>query len=273
MRYYETEPEAVYQQVAREHTTQWSDAFEPGHPGGFDDFPNRAFLERVLPELGGVADVLEYGCGTGPAACFLAQRGLRVDAVDVSPEAIRLARLFADERGLLVNFAVQDVCRWPAADKRYDLVVDSYCLQNIVLDEDRAALFRGARDRLAPTGHYLISTALYEPDRVYGNGLRYDAATGVCYREGLPYRRHLTAAALHAELTAAGFTVLSLIDGNVVSRRASGDHRSRAGAGGDTGRREQRAAVGDRVLHAVPVVVAGGVDRPGAADHLHHRAR
>ncbi|WP_433167441.1 class I SAM-dependent methyltransferase [Kribbella sp. CA-247076] len=220
MRYYEVEPAAVYRQVARDHMTQWSDAFEPGRPGGFDDFPNRAFLERVLPELRGITDVLEYGCGTGPAACFLASRGLRVDAVDLDPQAIGLARQFAEERGLRVNFGVQDVCRWPAADQRYDLVVDSYCLQNIVLDEDRAAVFRGVRDRLAPAGRYLISTALYTPDRVYDEELQYDSATGICYRDGLPYRRHLTAAALRAELTKAGFTVLLLTGGDVVARAA-----------------------------------------------------
>jgi 2-polyprenyl-3-methyl-5-hydroxy-6-metoxy-1,4-benzoquinol methylase len=111
MRYYEVEPESVYRQVAREHKTQWSDVFAPERGGGFDEFPNRAFLERVLPELGDPVDVLEYGCGTGPAACFLAERGLRVDAVDLIPEAIELARQFAHERGLRVNFAVQDVCR------------------------------------------------------------------------------------------------------------------------------------------------------------------
>ena len=64
MRYYELEPEAVYRQIARDHKTQWSDVFEPVR--GFDEFPNRAFLERVLSELGDVVDVLEYGCGTGP---------------------------------------------------------------------------------------------------------------------------------------------------------------------------------------------------------------
>src|SRR5579875_2087990 len=146
MRYYAIEPEAVYRQIAHDRLSQWSDAFEP-QPGGFAEFPNRAFLERSLPALGGAGDVLEYGCGTGPAACFLAEHGFRVDAVDLSAEAIALARRFAAARGLRINFSVQDVCRWPSpAEKRYDVIVDSYCLQNIVLDEDRAAVFRGVRE-------------------------------------------------------------------------------------------------------------------------------
>jgi 2-polyprenyl-3-methyl-5-hydroxy-6-metoxy-1,4-benzoquinol methylase len=217
VRYYAVEPESVYRQIALEHKTQWSDVFEPEQGGEFEEFPNRSFLERILPELGDPTEVLEYGCGTGPAACFLAQRGLRVDAVDLIPEAIELARRFAAERGLQINFAVQDVCRWPTSvEKYYDLIVDSYCLQNIVLDDDRSAVFRGVRDRLRPGGHYLISTALYDPDRLYGKDFRYDQATGICYHGSLPYRRHRTPAALHEELTRAGFDVLSHIGNDLV---------------------------------------------------------
>jgi len=151
----------------------------------------------------------------------MAGRGFRVDAVDLIPEAVELARGFAAELGVRVEFWVQDVCRWPAVvEKQYDVVVDSYCLQNIVLDEDRAALFRGVRDRLAPGGRYLISTALYDVDRVYGEGFRYDAVTGICYRGELPYRRHLTPAALRAELSGAGFEVLSFGGNNLVCARA-----------------------------------------------------
>ncbi|GAB3948044.1 hypothetical protein GCM10029976_078410 [Kribbella albertanoniae] len=219
MRYYEVEARVVYGQVEREGLTQWNEVFEGG--GRFEDFPNRGFLDGVLDELAVGGRVLEYGCGTGPAACFLAGLGFRVDAVDVSPEAIALAKGFAAERGVRVDFAVQDVCRWPeVGETRYDVVLDSYCLQNIVLDEDRAAVFRGVRGRLLPGGRYLISTALYDVDRVYGEEFRYDAVTGISYRGELPYRRHLTPSALRAELVDAGFEVLSFSGTNLVCARA-----------------------------------------------------
>ncbi|GAA1669135.1 hypothetical protein GCM10009745_09490 [Kribbella yunnanensis] len=218
MRYYEVEARAVYRRVVREGWTQWNEVFEGG--GGFADFPNRGFLEGVVGELAVGGRVLEYGCGTGPAACFLAGLGFRVDAVDLIPEAIALAERFAEELGVRVNFGVQDVCRWPAeVETRYDVVLDSFCLQNIVLDEDRAAVFRGVRDRLLPGGRYLISTALYDEDRGYGEEFRYDAVTGICYRGELPYRRHLRPAALRAELVAAGFEVLSFSGNNLVCAR------------------------------------------------------
>jgi 2-polyprenyl-3-methyl-5-hydroxy-6-metoxy-1,4-benzoquinol methylase len=180
MRYYYAEHQAAYQRVEREGLTQWNDLFEDDRTNDFEVFPNRAFLERALPEP--PADVLEYGCGTGAAACFLAARGFHVDALDLIPEAITLARRFADERGLQVNFSVQDFCAMPAGTKRYDVILDSYCLQSIVTDADRSAVFTAVRNRLKPTGRYIISTAMYDPDRVYEDDFRYDPTTGICYQ-------------------------------------------------------------------------------------------
>lgn len=228
-KYYWEEHEHGYQRAERVGLAGWNEL----HGGrGFENFSSRGFLERALgmvslPAAAGETDVLEYGCGTGPGACFLAARGFRVDAVDLSPTAIGLARRFAAERGLTVNFAVQDVCE--AADepvkKRYDLIVDSFCLQSVVTDEDRAKGFAFVRGRLKPTGSYLISTAMYDDGRTYEVDERYDRETGIVYLrvrgdperyEGavrigdawwLPNRRHLTPSALRGELEAAGFRV------------------------------------------------------------------
>ncbi|WP_152360800.1 class I SAM-dependent methyltransferase [Microlunatus speluncae] len=227
MRYYQAEHEAAYRRIRQAGHTQWNDLFEAS--GGFEQFPNRPFLERILPELElpAAAEVLEYGCGTGPAACFLAARGFRVHAIDLIPDAIMIARRLAAERGLEVDFEVQDVCALAAESsaRRYDLVLDSFCLQSIVLDEDRRAVFAAVRDRLKPTGYYVISTATHDPDRGYDPGT-YDVATGINYQElpegdatvdgatmingrwHQPHRRHLTAPALRAELISAGFRVL-----------------------------------------------------------------
>jgi SAM-dependent methyltransferase len=229
-RYYYPEHEAAYLRIEREGLATWGDL----HGGaGFDDFASRDFLERALDVLDlapAQTRVLEYGCGTGPAACFLAGRGYAVDAIDLIPRAIRLARRFARARGLTVNFRVQDICALADAPprKHYGLIMDSYCLQSIVLDEDRARLFAAVRNRLTPNGHYLIATAMFEPDRSY-DGARYEEETGVVYTplggeagaapdvDGavligsswyLPHRRHLKPAALAQELEGAGFRVL-----------------------------------------------------------------
>jgi SAM-dependent methyltransferase len=187
----------------------------------------------VLPDLllpaVNETHVLEYGCGTGPAACFLASMGFQVDAIDLIPRAIVLARSFARRRGLSIRYAVQDVCDLAvnSPETYYDLILDSYCLQSIVTDADRARTFAAVHARLRPSGYYLVSTAMYEPGRRYGNGFHYDDRNGTCYRatgepdgddnETLrigdtayrPYRRHQRPTMLRDELVRAGFRVLS----------------------------------------------------------------
>lgn len=211
-KYYHAEHVAAYERLARRGLSQWGELFEPSAPVEFDQFPNRRFLDRALAELAipAGARVLEYGCGTGPAACHLAALGFEVDAVDLVPRAIELARHFAAERELRIDFAVADICALAEVRSpvRYDVVVDSYCLQSIVTDDDRRQVFTAVRNRLEPTGHYLISTAMYEPARVYDHGSTYDDETGICLDQGLPHRRHLRPAALREELVAQGFRVL-----------------------------------------------------------------
>jgi SAM-dependent methyltransferase len=255
VRYYQAEHESAYREIERLGYTQWNDLFDQSGEWTYDHFQNRAFLERILPQLDlpEASRALEYGCGTGPAACFLAARGFQVDAIDLIPEAITLARRMAEERGVRVAFNVADVCDLPAVPDdyaagrdplahprpgalppkvitgvgSYDLVLDSYCLQSIVTDQDRHAVFAAVRARLKPSGYYVISTALRGPGRKTEPGFHYAESTGIYYREVpagsvgdqvvelggrwyVPHRRHLSADALRDELVSEGFQVLSL---------------------------------------------------------------
>lgn len=222
MRYYEREHVDGYARIRSLGLDQWSDLHEDLE--GYDDFPNRPFLERVLPQItgGDPPQVLEYGCGTGPAACFLADRGYSVRGIDLVPDAIEIARRRAAELGVSVQFEVEDVCEWADATKQYDVVLDSYCLQSIVLDPDRARVLEGVGRRLKPEGRYVLSTSMFSPHRTYGADY-FDSATGIVWTpttgtDGeavriesswyLPHRRHQTADALRVELANAGLVVL-----------------------------------------------------------------
>ena len=235
VRYYQAEHESAYRKIDQLGYTQWNDLFDQGGGWTYDRFQNRAFLERVISRLDlpapSGASVFEYGCGTGPAACFLAARGFQVEAIDLVPEAITIARRMANERGVHVDFSVADICALASepVTRRHDIVLDSFCLQSIVTDRDRGAVFSAVRARLKPGGYYVISTALRVSGRKDGpaSGFCYDASTGIYYREvpagsvaadvveidgrrHIPYRRHLSADALRDELVSAGFHVLSL---------------------------------------------------------------
>jgi ubiquinone/menaquinone biosynthesis C-methylase UbiE len=69
--------------------------------------------------------VLEIGCGAGHLTMELAERGLRVDAVDASPVMVDAAAGRAAERGLSqrVTVGVADVHALPFGSSEFDLVV------------------------------------------------------------------------------------------------------------------------------------------------------
>ena len=246
MKYYYREHIRGYQQVRAEGKTAWA---EIHGCAGFENFASRAFLEKALPLLHFSVPhpmVLEYGCGTGPGACFLAERGFQVDGTDIIPLAIEMAKELAEERNLSIHYEVQDICELPHEGKLYDMIVDSYCLQGIVTDEDRQKVFAAVRARLKAEGYYLISSAIFDESRYRPDDTILDARSGIVYNrygesmiidmqssivyarleEGpddyedaiqiggawyLPVRRHRKPPALKAELEAAGFD-MSYVD-------------------------------------------------------------
>lgn len=55
-----------------------------------------------------VGPILDSGCGTGGTSLYFAARGEQVTGIDFVEEAIRRARVKADERDLHVEFLVKD---------------------------------------------------------------------------------------------------------------------------------------------------------------------
>jgi SAM-dependent methyltransferase len=98
---------------------------------------------------------LELGCGDGLNAIFLASRGCRVTAVDVSPTALEMAREKQREAGVEVAWVEGDVFELPPPPEPYDLVFDRGLLHHLPVFrfEDYKQL---VADRLAPGGHFQL---------------------------------------------------------------------------------------------------------------------
>ena len=83
-------------------------------------------VERCLALLDGVPNprVLDVGAGTGAIALAIADEhpGARVTAIDVSPEALELARENIARTGVVVELVEQDLTGG-LGDAEYDLVV------------------------------------------------------------------------------------------------------------------------------------------------------
>jgi SAM-dependent methyltransferase len=219
MKYYIPEHQLGYQRLAESGKSSWD---ELHGSQGFEDAAIRHCLALALPECRwrrASPLALEYGCGTGPGACYLAERGFTVTGIDLNSTAIELARKEAAKRGLVIGYRVGDVCAMPEqALGHYDLIVDAFCLQSIVTDTDRKAVIGFVKNHLERDGYYLICTAGFRETRSY-EGAHFDPQLGTVYiaaGEGVgiedtveidgllyrPYRLHLRVAQLVEEIAA-----------------------------------------------------------------------
>ncbi|MBB6669245.1 class I SAM-dependent methyltransferase [Cohnella nanjingensis] len=88
------------------------------HPGGFEA-SKRLLRSLEVPSNG---RILEVGCGTGRSACYMAQLGYDVTAVDRNPLMLEKAKRRAWRTGSSVRFTHADAASLPFPDMSFDLV-------------------------------------------------------------------------------------------------------------------------------------------------------
>jgi cyclopropane fatty-acyl-phospholipid synthase-like methyltransferase len=119
-------------------------------------------IDKPQPAFVAIADrvvgpVLDAGCGTGEHALFFAARGLHVIGIDFVEEAIRRARVKAVERGLAVDFRVEDALTLTDWDERVASVLDCGMF-HVFSDVDRRRYVQGLARVLEPGGRLFLAS-------------------------------------------------------------------------------------------------------------------
>ena len=139
----------------RLYGARWADKYDEWHTGLMDDEGSVA----ALYDLAAGGPVLELGVGTGRVAVPLAERGLEVVGVDISPEM--LAKLRAKSSTVT---AVEADMTTVSLEREFAL---AYVVFNsiFVLDtqEEQVRLFRNAAAHLRPGGRFALETAVVGP--------------------------------------------------------------------------------------------------------------
>ena len=121
---------------------------------------SRRCYEGVLNRYGRGTSVLEFGCGPGFFAPYLAQRGASVTGIDISETAIAQAQERAREQGVTGNLDLKvmnaEALEFPA--QSFDLVCGVAILHHLDLDRAYAEIARtlkpgGRAVFLEPLGH------------------------------------------------------------------------------------------------------------------------
>ncbi len=142
---------------------------------------------------------IDLGCGTGTNALTMAEHGWQVLGVDLSPIAIRRARVKAASHGFPATFKRMDVARLPGVEGPFDLALDIGCYHS--LPNASKVQYRARLEALLPPGaDYLLYAWLPEP----GNG-----ATATTPVDEIN------------EAFKTGFTLLSLEEGSDHGRKSA----------------------------------------------------
>lgn len=123
---------------------RWNRKYSAGEgPAHFE--PKEFLIEHVelLPEAGQALDVAS---GFGGNALWLAERGFRVDAVDVSDVAVKKARAEAERRSVAgrITFIQADMDAWQVPPARYDVILVFFYLNRALVPRLAAGLRPGA---------------------------------------------------------------------------------------------------------------------------------
>jgi SAM-dependent methyltransferase len=97
----------------------------------FVDRPDENLAEWLDAGVIPPGRALELGCGPGRNATYLAGRGYRVDAVDISAKAIAWARQRAETAGVEIGFQCCSIFDATIPAGAYDLVYDSGCFHHL----------------------------------------------------------------------------------------------------------------------------------------------
>jgi SAM-dependent methyltransferase len=114
------------------------------------------FIGRYRRELhGGIA--VEFGCGEGRNAIYLAKEGFRVLCLDVASLAIAKASRFAKAKSILnIDFMIADAVNPGIRNNCFDLAVDIALLHIIIDPEVRGKYLHEVLRILKPGGLFFI---------------------------------------------------------------------------------------------------------------------
>ncbi|MEQ1505190.1 MAG: class I SAM-dependent methyltransferase [Myxococcota bacterium] len=122
-------------------------------PWDHDD-PAPSLIEAVL-RLGGGGRALEFGCGTGAHAVWLARHGYTVTAIDLAPTAVERARARAVVFGVPVELKVADALEaLPVEPGSIDLAVDRGVFHSVA-PADRERFTARVAEALRPGGRWI----------------------------------------------------------------------------------------------------------------------
>ncbi len=145
---------------------------------------NSTFIEKSCNWIADHFDVkdkkvIDFGCGPGLYASWLAQKGAFVTGIDFSENSVNHARKVAEKKGLRINYIVSDYLNFET-DEKFDLITMIMCDFCALSPAQRQILLTKFKAILKPEGSILMDvyslnsfekkseSATYEKNQLFG---------------------------------------------------------------------------------------------------------
>lgn len=141
--------------VYRENLDFWERAWSQVQKA-YTQLPDLPYLKDIPETLTtrSVGSVLDLGCGTGWLSVYLAKQGFNLTGLDISVQAIKLAREWASKEDLDIHFDVGDIADMPYPDAVFDAVVANSIFEHFPIDVAEITMKRLKRI-LVPGGTFI----------------------------------------------------------------------------------------------------------------------
>ncbi len=121
---------------------EWKSAYDKAWKNRANDCVDEKDASLFLDALPQLGSVLDIGCGAGGLAVRLAQTGHRVTGMDVSEEALRIARKAGRNARLSIQWQLGFAEKLPFPDKSFDYIISAHTLEHVRDLNQTAAEFR-----------------------------------------------------------------------------------------------------------------------------------
>lgn len=122
----------------------------------YTQLPQLSYLPTI-PEILNeqkVKSVLDLGCGSGWLSIYLARNGFEVTGLDISFNAIRLGKEWADKEDLDIHFEVGDIADLTYLESSFDAVVGNSIFEHFPYEMTMVTL-KKLRKVLVPGGTFI----------------------------------------------------------------------------------------------------------------------
>lgn len=161
----------------------WDERYKKGGFEWGDRHTPVAELARDMMEEKKLTRVLDVGCGYGRDCIYLATKGLDAVGIDISGEALRLARNWANREGLRIDFKEMDIMRNSFEDSCFDTVIMFNTLHFMLETVRERAITETYR--ILKNGGVVVQAIFSTGERGFGQGIEVERNT-FAFKPGRP---------------------------------------------------------------------------------------